>query len=102
MTARNLGRTVRNGSTLTLGAGVHGAGSGAPGKAMLVQTLVAGRWTTVDSLTMDRAGNARWRYRFRATTRPTVYRFRVKVERAGDVWPWPTTTSPVVRVMVIP
>jgi hypothetical protein len=99
---RSVERTLRNGSTLMLGANIVGAGSGAAGKALLVQALLDGRWTTVDSLTADGAGRARWRYRFRATTRPTVYRFRVKVERAGDVWPWPTTTSSPIRVLVAP
>ena len=54
------------------------------------------------SLEADRTGRAVWRYRFRTTTRPARYRFRVRVERAGDVWPWPTTDSPVVSVAVAP
>ena len=69
---------------------------------MLVQAFVEGRWTTVDSLSAGSDGKALWRYRFRSTTRRTGYRFRVKVERAGDVWPWPTTTSRVLRVEVSP
>jgi hypothetical protein len=93
---------LRNGSTLTLRASVSGAGSGAGGKVVLVQALVEGRWTTVDSLSANADGRALWRYRFRATTRRISYRFRVKVERAGDVWPWPTTTSRVLRVSVVP
>ena len=94
--------SLRNGSTLMLRASVSGAGSGASGKVVLVQAFVEGRWTTVDSLSAGANGRALWRYRFRSTTRRTGYRFRVMVERAGDVWPWPTTTSRVLRVEVSP
>ena len=85
-----------------LGARVNGAGSGAGGKVVLVQAFVEGRWTTVDSLNAGADGRALWRYRFRSTTRRTGYRFRLKVERAGDIWPWPTTTSRSLRVEVSP
>lgn len=95
-------RALKNGDTMTLRAAIAGAGGGARGKVALVQTIVGGRWSTVASLQADRAGRAVWRYRFRGTTRPARYRFRVRVERAGDAWPWPTTHSPAVTVAVAP
>lgn len=95
-------RSLRNGSVMTLRAGIDGAGGGSAGKLVLVQAIVGGRWATVESLTADAGGDARWRYRFRGTVRPAIYSFRVRVERSGDVWPWPTTTSDVVRVRVRP
>ena len=102
VSARANARTLANGSTLKVTANVLGAGGGAGGKAVLVQAFVEGRWTTVDSISATARGTASWNYRFRATTRPTAYRFRVRVERAGDVWPWPTTTSAPLKVVVRP
>ncbi len=95
-------RTLRNGSVVTLRAAIEGAGGGSSGKVVLVQAVVGGRWATVESLTADADGDAVWRYRFRGTTRRANYRFRVRVERAGDVWPWPTTNSQVLRMEVSP
>ena len=98
--ATQKGRALRNGSVMTLHADVDGAGHGARGKGALVQAIVAGRWTTVEELTLNDSGGATWRYRFKGTTRSAIYRFRVRVPTAGDVWPWPTTDSPVLKVRV--
>ena len=76
---------LANGSTLTVTRTCSARGGGAGGKAVLVQAFVDGRWTTVDSISANSRGTASWSYRFRATTRPTKYRFSVRVERAGDV-----------------
>ena len=95
-------RSLHNGSRMTLRALIDGAGAGAAGKVVLVQSIVGGEWATVASVQAGRAGTAVWRYRFRGTTRPALYRFRVRVERAGDVWPWPTTNSAPVIVAVAP
>ena len=100
---RAVGRGLRNGSTLRLDVRLSGAGEDAAGgRPVLVQALVDGRWATVDSVEATRSGRATWRYRFRNTTRTTVYRFRVRVPRGGADWPWPTTTSPTVGVRVRP
>ncbi len=100
---RAIGRDLRNGSTLRLDARLVGAGAGAPdGRPVLVQAWVGGRWATVDSVEADAAGRARWSYRFRKTTRATRYRFRLRVPRGGADWPWPTTDSRVVGVLVRP
>ena len=64
--------------------------------------MVGGRWTTVDSVEANALGHARWRYRFRGTTRPARYHFRVRVPRGAADWPWPTTTSDEVVVSVRP
>ena len=77
------GARLRNGSVMTLHADVDGAGRGARGKGALVQAIVGGRWTTVEELTLNDAGGATWRYRFRGTTRSAVYRFRVRVPTRG-------------------
>ena len=95
-------RDLRNGSSMTLRASIDGAGGGVAGRTVLIQAIVGGRWSTVQSLMADASGDAVWRYRFRGTTRRASYRFRVRVENAGDAWPWPTTTSAVVRVEVAP
>jgi hypothetical protein len=95
-------RSLHNGSRMTLRARIGGAGAGTAGKVVLVQSIVGGEWATVASVQAGRDGTAVWRYRFRGTTRPALYRFRVRVERAGDVWPWPTTNSAPVIVAVAP
>ncbi len=95
-------RSLHNGSRMTLRALIGGAGAGTAGKVVLVQSIVGGAWSTVASLQARRDGSAVWRYRFRGTTRPALYRFRVRVERAGDVWPWPTANSAPVIVAVAP
>ena len=100
---RAIGSRLRNGSVLRLDARVVGAGPGAAdGRPVLVQARVGDRWATVDSVQADATGRARWRYRFRNTTRTTLYRFRVRVPRGGADWPWPTTDSRVVGVLVRP
>ena len=96
-------RSLRNGSRVTLDAAITGAGgSAADGRILLVQAMVGGRWTTVDSIEAGSAGQARWRYRFHGTTRPARYHFRVRIPRGAADWPWPTTTSDEVVVTVRP
>lgn len=99
-----LGRNLRNGSTMLLLTRIAGAGGSdaAAGRVLLVQALVDGRWTTVDSVETGPKGAAGWRYRFRATSRTTRYRFRVRAPRGGDDWPWPATSSRSVSVLVKP
>ncbi len=96
-------RNLRNGSRVTLVAKITGAGFGAPdGRTVLIQAIVGGRWSTVDSVEANAQGHARWRYRFHGTTRPARYHFRVRVPRGAADWPWPTTTSDEVLVNVRP
>jgi hypothetical protein len=99
-----VGKGLRNGSTMVLKASIAGAGDdgAAGGRTLLVQALVDGRWATVDSVETGKSGSASWRYRFRATTRATRYRFRVRVPRGGDDWPWRATSSRTVSVLVKP
>ena len=94
---------LRNGSRVTLNAAITGAGgNAADGRILLVQAMVGGRWTTVDSIESNGAGHARWRYRFHGTTRPARYHFRVRIPRGADDWPWPTTSSDEIVVNVRP
>ena len=95
-------RSLHNGSRMTLRAQIAGAGAGTAGKVVLIQSIVGGEWATVASVQARRDGTATWRYRFRGTTQPALYRFRARVERSGDVWPWPTTSSAPVIVAVAP
>jgi hypothetical protein len=90
---------VRNGRAVTFRGTVSGAGDAAPDLQVLVQAVVRGRWSTVDAVRPDEDGDVRWRYRFRNTTRPAAYRFRLVVERTRGL-PWRRTASPrrVVRV----
>lgn len=99
-----IGKDLRNGSTMVLLADIAGAGGdeAAADRTLLVQAKVDGRWATVDSVETGAKGSASWRYKFRATTRPTRYRFRVRVPRGGDDWPWPATSSRAVSVLVKP
>jgi hypothetical protein len=93
---------IRNGSTMSLRARVEGAGAGVAGKALVVMTTVRGRWTPIGSVRTDRRGEAVWRYRFGGTVIHALYRFRVRVEHAGDIWPWRTADSRTVIVEVSP
>ena len=78
------GKNLRNGSTMTLLARISGAGPGAADeRTVLVQALVGRRWATVGSAEANALGHATWRYRFRGTTRPARYQFRVRVPHGG-------------------
>lgn len=96
-------KRLRNGDLLTLRARIDGAGPGAAAeRTVLVQALVGGRWSTVDSIEAGAAGRATWHYRFRRTTRPAEYRFRLRIPAGGEDWPFAATVSSVVKVAVRP
>jgi hypothetical protein len=90
---------VRNGRTTTLRGTVTGAGDAATDLQVLVQTIVRGRWTTVDAVEPGRTGNVVWRYRFQRTVHRAAYRFRFVVPPTKGR-PWARATSPrrIVRV----
>jgi hypothetical protein len=90
---------VRNGRTATLRGTVTGAGDAAPDLQVLVQSVVAGRWTTVGSVEPGRTGNVVWRYRFRRTVSRSAYRFRLVVPATkGRPWKRAVSSKRVVRV----
>jgi len=95
-------RGIHNGSTMRLRVRVKGAGDGVAGKAVIVMTTVRGKWTPIGSLTTNSRGEAVWPYQFGGTVIRARYRFRVRVERAGDVWPWATIDSRTAIVEVRP
>jgi hypothetical protein len=70
-------------------------------KTVYLQVVVRGRWRTFDTTRADSKGRWRLRYRFTATRRPTVYRFRAVVP-TEHAFPWATGHSRAVRVLVTP
>lgn len=101
--ARPSRRKLSNGQELTLNLQILGAGPGAAAlRTVLVQAKVLGRWSTVDSVEAKANGRAAWHYRFRRTTQPAIYLFRLRIPAGGEDWPFPTTVSRVVPVAVRP
>ncbi len=94
-------RAVRNGTSTTLRGRITGAGDAVDGMTVLIQAVVNGRWSTVDSVEASESGNVSWQYRFRRTTRPAQYRFRMVVPSVRNL-PWKRTASPRQVVRVIP
>jgi hypothetical protein len=62
---------------------------------------VRGKWRTFDTTRADSKGRWGLRYRFTATRRPTVYRFRAVVPTEHG-FPWATGHSRAVGVLVTP
>lgn len=93
--------TVRNGTTTTLRGTISGAGDAVEGMTVLVQAVVDGRWSTVDSVEASESGAVAWKYRFRRTVRTAKYRFRMVVPSVRGL-PWKTTASPRQIVRVVP
>ncbi|WP_022930478.1 hypothetical protein [Patulibacter americanus] len=90
---------VRNGRTATLRGTVAGAGDAAPDLQVLIQTIVRGRWATVDAVEPGRTGNVVWRYRFQRTVNRSAYRFRLVVPPTkGRPWKRTVSAKRVVRV----
>lgn len=93
--------TVRNGTTTTLRGKVSGAGDAVEGMTVLVQAVVNGRWSTVDSVEASESGSVAWKYRFRRTVRTARYSFRMVVPSVRGL-PWKRTASPRRVVRVVP
>lgn len=93
--------TVRNGGTATLRGTITGAGEAVEDLQVLVQAIVGGRWSTVDSVSPSESGSITWKYRFRRTVKRAAYRFRLVVPRTASL-PWNTTVSPREIVRVLP
>lgn len=93
--------TVRNGTATTLRGTISGAGDAVEGMTVLVQAVVNGRWSTVDSVEASESGAVAWKYRFRRTVRTAKYRFRMVVPKVRGL-PWKTTASPRQIVRVVP
>jgi hypothetical protein len=71
------------------------------GKLVEVQAHFRGRWRTISAVRSRRDGRWRFRYTFRASRRPAVYRLRARVPiEAG--YPFAAGTSRPVRVTVLP
>ena len=94
-------RRARNGDSLKLDGRLAGeAFQEDAGKLVEIQVRASTGWRTIDTA-IARRGRFRWLYRFRATTRPTTYRFRALV-RAEDGWPFDPGASAAVAVRVRP
>lgn len=93
--------TVRNGTTTTLRGTLTGAGDAADGMTVLVQAVVNGRWSTVDTVEASESGAVSWKYRFRRTVRAARYSFRLVVPSSRNL-PWERTASPRQVVRVVP
>ncbi|MBF6620669.1 MAG: hypothetical protein ITG02_10625 [Patulibacter sp.] len=94
-------RAVRNGTTTTLRGTIRGAGDAVDGMTVLVQAVVDGRWSTVDTVEASDSGAVSWKYRFRRTVRAAQYRFRLVVPSVRNL-PWERTASPRQVVRVVP
>jgi hypothetical protein len=70
-------------------------------KSVYLQVVVRGRWRTFDTTRADARGRWKLRYRFTATRRPTVYRFRAVIP-AEHAFPWAPGRSRALRVLVSP
>jgi hypothetical protein len=70
-------------------------------KVVYLQVVVRGKWRTFDTTRADSKGRWGLRYRFTATRRPTVYRFRAVVPTEHG-FPWATGHSRAVGVLVTP
>lgn len=92
---------VRNGTTTTLRGTISGAGDAVEGMTVLVQAVVNGRWSTVDSVEASESGAVSWEYRFRRTVRTAKYSFRMVVPSVRGL-PWKSTASPRQIVRVVP
>lgn len=93
--------SVRNGTTTTLRGRISGAGDAVDGMTVLVQAVVDGGWSTVDTVEASASGAVSWKYRFRRTTRAAEYRFRLVVPSVRKL-PWKRTASPRQVVRVVP
>lgn len=93
--------TVRNGTTTTLRGTISGAGDAVEGMTVLVQAVVNGRWSTVDTVEASESGAVAWKYRFRRTVRTAKYSFRMVVPSVRSL-PWKSTASPRQIVRVVP
>jgi hypothetical protein len=93
--------TVRNGTTTTLRGTIRGAGDAVEGMTVLVQAVVNGRWSTVDTVEAAESGAVSWDYRFRRTLRTAKYSFRLVVPSVRGL-PWKSTASPRRIVRVVP
>ena len=70
-------------------------------KSVYLQVVVRGQWRTFDTTRADAQGRWTLRYRFTATRRPTMYRFRAVIP-AEHAFPWAQGRSRAIRVLVTP
>lgn len=70
-------------------------------KSVHLQALVRGTWRTFDTTRANSKGRWALRYRFSATRRLTMYRFRAVIP-AETQYPWATGHSRILRVLVAP
>jgi hypothetical protein len=90
----------RNGETVNF-AGRITTGPVIPRKSVYVQVVVRGRWRTFATTRADAQGRWKLSYRFTATNRLAVYRFRAVIPTEQS-FPWATGRSHAVRVFVTP
>jgi hypothetical protein len=70
-------------------------------KSVYLQVVVRGKWRTFDTTRADTQGRWKLRYRFTATRRPTVYRFRALIP-TEHAFPWAPGRSRAIPVLVTP
>lgn len=99
LTARAGKKRVRPGGQLRMSGRLSGAGGAARGTPVEIDVKIGKRWRAVDVVTANGKGSFRWNYRFTRVRKPTRFNFRAIV-RKNSSWPWPTTTSRQVSVVV--
>jgi len=92
-------RTVRNGQAVLFSGRVRSRPLPLNGKLIEMQAHFRGRWRTFSTLTTDRRGRWRFRYRFGATLGRVTYRFRARLPSEGG-YPFVTGHSHVAKVLV--
>jgi hypothetical protein len=93
-----------NGGTVTYRGRVLGGYLPARGLPLSVQYRDGRRWRTFDQVrARQRDGRFTYQYRFRRTTAPTTYRFRVTIPATGVTgYPYDPAASPARAVRVTP
>jgi hypothetical protein len=90
---------IRPGGSLIVSGRLTGAGAAAAGAPVEIDTKIDGRWRAVGVIETAKNGSYRWKYRFNRVKRSTKFVFRAQVRR-NKSWPWPTSRSKAVKVLV--
>ncbi|MGK2877779.1 MAG: carboxypeptidase-like regulatory domain-containing protein [Solirubrobacterales bacterium] len=99
LSARRSKAQLRRGSTLTIAGRLSGAGRAAAAVPVEIDVKNGRRWSRVAAVQTGTSGSYKWQYRFKRVTRLTLFTFRAVV-RKKQGWPWPSSASAPVQVLV--
>ncbi len=96
-------RTVRNGHVITWSGRILGGPFPEQGVTLDTEVEINKRWLLFAQLIVRREGDFGYFYRFRRTTRPTTYTFRVGLPATGSgEYPYASGSSNTASVRVLP